>query len=59
VQGRGAPAPELPPSLASNPCALALALVELALRPGASTLALEPSVVGGWCLEIAGPEAAT
>lgn len=57
VQGGGEPAPGLPPALASNPCALALALVELALRPGPSTLALEPAVAGGWCLEIAGPEA--
>lgn len=59
LHGRGDPAPALPASLAANPCALALALVELAQRPGASSLALEPHLRGdGWCLEIAGPEVA-
>lgn len=59
VHGRGGPAPVLPASLAANPCALALALVELAQLPGASSLALEPHLQGdGWCLEIAGLEAA-
>lgn len=62
VQGRGGSAPalpvRLPASVAANPCALALALVELALRPGPSLLALEPHLDAGWCLEVAGPEAA-
>lgn len=55
VQGRGEAAPELPPALAGNPCALALGLAELALRPTASRLALDPHLepADGWCLEIA------
>ena len=63
---RGDPAvPRLPAALLGNPCALALALCELALQPGAACLSLEPHLpAGGWCIELdardgaKGPEAA-
>ena len=46
-------APTLPPGLADNPCAAALALVEVAARGEACTVALEPHLPRGWLLDLA------
>jgi hypothetical protein len=45
-------APGLPADLADNPCAGALALVEVAARGEAATVALEPHLPRGWLLDV-------
>lgn len=45
-------APALPADLAENPCAGALALVEVAARGEPATVALEPHLARGWLLDL-------